>query len=99
MQRKIAVVGLGYVGLPVAVAFARAASAQAGAPEVVGFDIDTSRIGELRRGVDRTGEIEHVPRARIGVLGITTGWRWARCPPRPRWMRWWWPWRTVSSGP
>ena len=58
MQRKIAVVGLGYVGLPVAVAFALAASAQAGAPEVVGFDIDASRIEELRRGLDRTGEIE-----------------------------------------
>jgi len=58
MQRKIAVVGLGYVGLPVAVAFARAPLAQASAPEVVGFDIDASRIGELCRGVDRTGEIE-----------------------------------------
>ena len=40
------------------VAFARAASAQASAPEVVGFDIDASRIEELCRGVDRTGEIE-----------------------------------------
>ena len=62
MQGKIAVVGLGYVGLPVAVAFARAAQAAPARPEsseVVGFDIDASRIGELRRGVDRTGEIEH----------------------------------------
>ena len=61
MQRKIAVVGLGYVGLPVAVAFARAAQAAPARPEsseVVGFDIDASRIGELRRGVDRTGEVE-----------------------------------------
>jgi UDP-N-acetyl-D-galactosamine dehydrogenase len=61
MQRKIAVVGLGYVGLPVAVAFARAAQAAPARPEsseVVGFDIDASRIEELRRGVDRTGEIE-----------------------------------------
>jgi UDP-N-acetyl-D-glucosamine/UDP-N-acetyl-D-galactosamine dehydrogenase len=50
--RKIAVIGLGYVGLPVAVAFARS-----GAP-VVGFDIDHSRIEELRSGRDRTREVE-----------------------------------------
>jgi len=50
-RRKIAVIGLGYVGLPVAVAFARAANA------VVGFDIDHGRIAELRDGVDRTREV------------------------------------------
>lgn len=50
--RKIAVIGLGYVGLPVAVAFARS-----GVP-VVGFDIDGGRIEELRRGLDRTREVE-----------------------------------------
>jgi UDP-N-acetyl-D-galactosamine dehydrogenase len=50
--RKIAVVGLGYVGLPVAVAFARS-----GVP-VVGFDIDGGRIAELRSGHDRTREVE-----------------------------------------
>jgi UDP-N-acetyl-D-glucosamine/UDP-N-acetyl-D-galactosamine dehydrogenase len=50
--RKIAVIGLGYVGLPVAVALARA-----GAP-VIGFDIDRSRIDELRAGRDRTREVE-----------------------------------------
>jgi len=49
--RKIAVVGLGYVGLPVAVAFAR------GAP-VIGFDIDRTRIDELRAGRDRTREVD-----------------------------------------
>ena len=42
--RKIAVIGLGYVGLPVAVALARA-----GAP-VTGFDVDRTRIEELRTG-------------------------------------------------
>ncbi|MGO9357317.1 MAG: nucleotide sugar dehydrogenase [Xanthobacteraceae bacterium] len=51
-RRNIAVIGLGYVGLPVAVAFARA-----GKP-VVGFDIDPERIAELRAGVDRTREVE-----------------------------------------
>jgi UDP-N-acetyl-D-glucosamine/UDP-N-acetyl-D-galactosamine dehydrogenase len=51
-QRKIAVIGLGYVGLPVAVAFARS-----GTP-VIGFDIDPVRIKELRAGHDRTREVE-----------------------------------------
>ncbi len=51
-QRKIGVIGLGYVGLPVAVAFARSGVA------VIGFDLDRSRIDELRAGVDRTREIE-----------------------------------------
>jgi UDP-N-acetyl-D-glucosamine/UDP-N-acetyl-D-galactosamine dehydrogenase len=50
--RKIAVIGLGYVGLPVAVAFARS-----GVP-VIGFDIDHSRIEELKSGHDRTREVE-----------------------------------------
>jgi len=50
--RRISVVGLGYVGLPVAVAFGRA-----GLP-VIAFDIDPSRIEELQRGFDRTDEID-----------------------------------------
>ena len=50
--RKIAVIGLGYVGLPVAVAFARGGSA------VVGFDIDAARVEELRNGQDRTREVD-----------------------------------------
>jgi UDP-N-acetyl-D-glucosamine/UDP-N-acetyl-D-galactosamine dehydrogenase len=50
--RKIAVIGLGYVGLPVAVAFARSGAA------VVGFDIDRERIEELCTGFDRTREVE-----------------------------------------
>ena len=50
-QRKISVIGLGYVGLPVAVAFARI-------QEVIGFDIDPGRIAELRDGRDRTGEVD-----------------------------------------
>ena len=45
-------IGLGYVGLPVAVAFARS-----GVP-VVGFDIDQTRIKELRAGHDRSRELE-----------------------------------------
>jgi UDP-N-acetyl-D-galactosamine dehydrogenase len=51
-RRKIAVIGLGYVGLPVAAAFARAGS------PVVGFDIDHVRVRELKAGHDRTREVE-----------------------------------------
>jgi UDP-N-acetyl-D-glucosamine/UDP-N-acetyl-D-galactosamine dehydrogenase len=47
----IVVIGLGYVGLPLAVALARSF-------EVTGFDIDPERIAELRRGHDRTREVE-----------------------------------------
>ncbi len=50
MDEKIAVVGLGYVGLPVALAFARHF------PGTVGFDISDARVEELRRGHDRSGE-------------------------------------------
>lgn len=50
--RKIAVIGLGYVGLPVAVAFARSHV------PVIGFDIDQRRIEELRSGLDRTREVD-----------------------------------------
>jgi UDP-N-acetyl-D-galactosamine dehydrogenase len=52
--RIISVIGLGYVGLPVAVAFA------ASGASVVGFDIDPRRIAELSRAHDRTGEVEPV---------------------------------------
>jgi UDP-N-acetyl-D-glucosamine/UDP-N-acetyl-D-galactosamine dehydrogenase len=50
--RKLAVIGLGYVGLPVAVAFGRH-----GTP-VIGFDIDAERIAELKSGCDRTREVD-----------------------------------------
>jgi UDP-N-acetyl-D-galactosamine dehydrogenase len=47
---KIAVIGLGYVGLPLAVAFAKKYP-------VVGFDINQSRVDELNNGVDHTLEV------------------------------------------
>jgi UDP-N-acetyl-D-galactosamine dehydrogenase len=52
LARHISVIGLGYVGLPVAAAFARS-----GQP-VVAFDIDKRRIAELSKGHDRTGEVD-----------------------------------------
>lgn len=48
-EKKIAIIGLGYVGLPLAVEFGKKR-------EVIGFDIDTTRINELKHGKDRTLE-------------------------------------------
>lgn len=50
-MQKIVVVGLGYVGLPLAVCFARKFP-------VIGFDVDTRRIAELKAGSDRTREVD-----------------------------------------
>src|SRR5437016_5048036 len=50
IARKVALVGLGYVGLPIAVAFGRRG-------KVIGFDINKAKIEELQRGFDRTGEV------------------------------------------
>ena len=52
MLRRISVLGLGYVGLPVATAFGRAGF------QVIGFDVDARRVAELSRGEDRTREVE-----------------------------------------
>jgi UDP-N-acetyl-D-galactosamine dehydrogenase len=51
--RSIAIIGLGYVGLPVAVAFGQW-------QRVIGFDINPRRIEELRRRLDHTGEVDEV---------------------------------------
>jgi UDP-N-acetyl-D-glucosamine/UDP-N-acetyl-D-galactosamine dehydrogenase len=51
MTERIAVLGLGYVGLPVALAFARKFAG------TVGFDVDTAKVAELARGHDRNGEV------------------------------------------
>lgn len=48
---KIGIIGLGYVGLPLAVAFGKKY-------DVVGFDINTSRIEDLRKSIDKTGEVD-----------------------------------------
>ena len=49
-KKKISIVGLGYVGLPLATEFAKKY-------RVVGYDIDLIRIEELKKGIDRTKEI------------------------------------------
>jgi UDP-N-acetyl-D-galactosamine dehydrogenase len=48
---KIGIIGLGYVGLPLAVEFGKVV-------EVVGFDINRERVAELQRGFDRTKEVD-----------------------------------------
>ena len=58
-QPRIAVIGLGYVGLPLAVEMARHFP-------VVGFDVDGARVGEIRAGRDRTREV------RAEALGAST---------------------------
>ena len=58
---KLAVIGLGYVGLPLAAEFAKFR-------EVVGFDIDTDRVAELKRGNDRTRELSQAELA--GAQGL-----------------------------
>ena len=49
-NKKIAVIGLGYVGLPLAVEFSKKR-------EVIGFDISKGRINDLKKGIDLTGEL------------------------------------------
>lgn len=61
-SRKIAIVGLGYVGLPLAVAFGRQRT-------VVGYDISCARIEELQKGLDRTGEV--APAELSAATGLT----------------------------
>jgi UDP-N-acetyl-D-galactosamine dehydrogenase len=62
---KIAVLGLGYVGLPLAVAFSAA-------HEVVGFDIKAARIAELAAGEDRTLEVSSAELAAAKGLKLSS---------------------------
>ena len=67
MSEKIAVVGLGYVGLPLAVAFARQY-------DVVAFDINRGRVDALKQGVDSTNEVvaEDLRNDRLGLTADPT---------------------------
>ena len=49
---KIAIIGLGYVGLPLAVQFAKKY-------DVIGFDVNHKRISQLRKGLDKTNELSN----------------------------------------
>ena len=61
-SKKIAVIGLGYVGLPLAVEFGKKYS-------TLGFDINLNRVEELKRGSDSTLEVE--PEELAQATGLT----------------------------
>jgi UDP-N-acetyl-D-galactosamine dehydrogenase len=63
-DRTVGVIGLGYVGLPVAVVFAERYAG------TVGFDIDSTRVDELNAGIDRTREVDS-DRLRASGLVVT----------------------------
>tara|TARA_R110000787_G_scaffold7925_13_gene26662 strand:+ start:61462 stop:62904 length:1443 start_codon:yes stop_codon:yes gene_type:complete len=63
-KTKISIVGLGYVGLPLAVALARSF-------DVIGFDVNKERVRELRQGFDRTMEID-TPNLRASSMRFST---------------------------
>lgn len=67
MKYKICVIGLGYVGLPLAHAFSEKY-------DVVGYDINTSRVNELNSGIDRTLELneEQVKKALSNGMSFST---------------------------
>ena len=69
---RIVVVGLGYVGLPLAVALARKF-------EVIGFDVDSERVAQLRSGHDRTREVdgEELKRTSLALTDSTADCRGA----------------------
>jgi len=61
MNPSIAIIGLGYVGFPLAVEFGKIYP-------TLGFDIDASRIDELKSGVDRTQEVSAAQLAESKIL-------------------------------
>ena len=64
-KNKIAVIGLGYVGLPLAVEFSKKL-------EVVGYDYNSERINELKTSYDRTNEIKNKNLLRNANLSFTS---------------------------
>jgi UDP-N-acetyl-D-glucosamine/UDP-N-acetyl-D-galactosamine dehydrogenase len=64
-MEKIAIIGLGYVGLPLAVEFGKKT-------DVVGFDINKTRIDELKKGFDRTCEVTKNELEESGKLKFST---------------------------
>jgi len=65
INKKIAIIGLGYVGLPLAVEFGKSRV-------VVGFDINKSRVGELKKLIDSTLEITKKELKDAAYLSYTT---------------------------
>jgi len=65
VEVKIALIGLGYVGLPLAVEFGKHY-------QTVGFDINHARVAELDGGFDSTFEVENDELAQANLLSFTT---------------------------
>jgi len=64
-MQKIAIIGLGYVGLPLAVEFGKFV-------DVIGFDINVDRINELKKGTDHTLEVSELELKQASRLRFTT---------------------------
>lgn len=64
IEFSVGIIGLGYVGLPLAVEFSNVA-------KVIGFDIDTRRINELRNGKDSTLEVDNQSLIKASELTFT----------------------------
>ncbi len=75
LKSKVAVVGLGYVGLPLAVEIAKQRKCFRTGSEitrnVIGFDINKQRIEELQNDFDRTNEISSATLAKLPFLEVT----------------------------
>jgi len=63
-MEKIGVIGLGYVGLPLAVEFGKVTN-------TIGFDINLERINELKKGIDRTLEVDKTELTQAAQLSFT----------------------------
>ena len=63
-EARIGIIGLGYVGLPLAVEFGKKMP-------TTGFDINTDRVSELKSGRDSTLEVDEVELAEVAQLGYT----------------------------
>ncbi|MBQ7590171.1 MAG: nucleotide sugar dehydrogenase [Verrucomicrobia bacterium] len=72
-EEAISLIGLGYVGIPIAVAFARKAN-------VIGFDLDASKIELFKKGIDPTGEVgnEVIKNTTVGFTADQTALRRAK---------------------
>ena len=63
-RARVGVVGMGYVGLPLAVSFAEAGY------EVLGFEIDADRVAALNRGLSHIGDVPSAARSGVHAPGL-----------------------------